>query len=94
MLKGTRRCRSCGAELGDNEVHACPGMQFKPTPKAREVQLGVIEFHPQEKLRERFYEVVDDLIESASIVDVWLLDIAATLAEYGYTLTITTEDKR
>lgn len=29
-----RTCRSCGAEIPESSVHACPGMQFKPQKKA------------------------------------------------------------
>jgi hypothetical protein len=56
----------------------------------RKVQLGVIEFHSDSLnpgLRQRFFEVVLDL--SKAIVDVWLMDIAAVLKEYGYEMTVT-----
>lgn len=60
----------------------------------RTVSLGVIEFHSERAnpgLTKRFFEVVEDLRLSASIVDVWLMDIAAVLSEHGYELRVTTE---
>lgn len=62
-----------------------------PEPQGRKVKLGVIEFHSPRLnpgLIERFYAVVDDLRESGSIVDVWLMDIAKVLSEFGYEMTI------
>lgn len=56
----------------------------------RAVKLGVVEFHPQHDLRERFYAVVDDLRASGSIVDLWLMDIATVLKEFDYDMQITT----
>jgi len=59
----------------------------------REVKLGVIEFHSPRVnpgLIDRFYAVTRDLTESGSIVDVWLMDIATVLGEFGYTMRITT----
>lgn len=58
------------------------------TANQRQVKLGVVEFH-RPGLAERFYSVVDDLRESGSTVDVWLMDIATVLREFGYTMTIT-----
>jgi hypothetical protein len=55
------------------------------------VKLGVIEFHSERTnsgLTERFYAVVDDLRKSGSIVDVWLMDIAAVLREFGYDMRV------
>ena len=52
------------------------------------IELGVITFHPNAALRERFYAVVDDLCESGPIVDVWLMDIASVLREHGYIMEI------
>lgn len=52
------------------------------------IKLGVVHFHPQEKLRERFYYVVNDLREAGCIVDLWLLDISSVLKEFGYEMTI------
>lgn len=60
----------------------------------RTVQLGVIEFHSERVnpgLMKRFYAVVKDLRDSGSIVDLWLMDIATVLGEFGYTMTVTTE---
>ncbi|HEX8030304.1 MAG TPA: hypothetical protein VF491_17640 [Vicinamibacterales bacterium] len=57
----------------------------------RTVKLGVIEFHPQTPLRQRFYHVVDDLRAAGCIVDLWLMDIASVLKEFGYTMTVTTD---
>src|SRR5690606_29475413 len=59
-------------------------MSDQPPP----IKLGVIAFHPMAALRERFYAVVGDLQESGSIVDVWLMDIAAVLLEHGYVMEI------
>lgn len=55
-----------------------------------QVQIGVIEFHTKKnaELRDEFYEVVDDLRNAGSIVDVWLLDIGALLKKHGYTMRI------
>ena len=60
----------------------------------RTVQLGVIEFHSERVnpgLMKRFYAVTDDLKASGSIVDLWLMDIATVLSEFGYTMTVTTD---
>ncbi len=61
---------------------------------SREVKLGVIEFH-SERLNpgmiKRFYAVRDDLTDAGCIIDLWLLDIATVLSEFGYTMTVTTE---
>lgn len=64
-------------------------------PSAREegtlVKLGVVEFHSDRLnpgLIERFYAVTDDLRGSGSIVDLWLMDIAAVLNEFGYDMKI------
>ena len=54
----------------------------------RALKFGVIELHPQTALHERFYAVVDDLRAAGAIVDLWLMDIATVLREYGYTMTI------
>jgi hypothetical protein len=63
------------------------------TVKRRKVKLGVIEFHSESYnpgLVKRFFEVTKDLRESASIVDLWLMDIQTVLKEFGYDMTITT----
>ena len=39
-------------------------------------------------LIKRFYAVVNDLRESGSIVDLWLMDIATVLKEFGYEMKI------
>lgn len=68
-------------------------MARKAKPKFRVVNLGVIEFHSDSfnpGLRERFFAVTDDLRASASIVDLWLLDIQTVLAEFGYKMTVET----
>lgn len=57
----------------------------------REVKLGVIEFHSERLnpgLCRRFYAVMDDLRASGSIVDVWLMDIATVLGEFGYQMRV------
>lgn len=57
----------------------------------RRVRLGVIEFHSESLnpgLTQRFFDVVGDLRASGSIVDLWLLDIAKVLAEFGYSMEI------
>jgi hypothetical protein len=69
-------------------------MPTNPTPEQRVVQLGVIEFHSERVnpgLIKRFYEVRDDLTAAGCIVDLWLMDIATVLKEFGYTMTITTD---
>lgn len=66
-------------------------------PEQRTVKLGVIEFHSPHfnpGLIERFYAVRDDLTQAGCIVDLWLLDIATVLAEYGYDLKVTTSRER
>jgi hypothetical protein len=60
----------------------------------RTVELGVIEFHSPSfnpELIQDFYHVVGDLRQAGCIVDLWLMDIAATLKKHGYEMTITTE---
>jgi hypothetical protein len=62
----------------------------------RTVKLGVIEFHSERfnpGLIDRFFAVTKDLRDSASIVDVWLMDIATVLLAFGYEMTITTTKK-
>jgi hypothetical protein len=62
--------------------------------KRREVKLGVIEFHSETAnpgLVNRFFEITKDLTDSASIVDIWLMDIASVLKEFGYEMKITTK---
>ena len=64
---------------------------------SRVVELGVIEFHSERVnpgLIKRFYAVRDDLTAASCIVDLWLMDIATVLSEYGYTLTVTTDKPR
>lgn len=58
---------------------------------SRRVQLGVIEFHSESLnpgLIDRFYAVRDDLTEASCIVDLWLMDIATVLKEFGYDMRI------
>ncbi len=60
-------------------------------PDETPVALGVVEFHSGQAnpgLTERFYAVVEDLRKSGSIVDVWLMDIASVLREFGYDMRI------
>lgn len=60
----------------------------------RVVKLGVIEFHSERfnpGLIKRFYEVTKDLRDSGSIVDLWLMDIATVLKEFGYEMQVTTK---
>jgi len=57
----------------------------------RRVRLGVMEFHSERLnpgLCKRFYAVVNDLRESGGIVDVWLMDIAKVLEEFGCAMEI------
>ena len=59
--------------------------------KRRLVKLGVIEFHSDSYnsgFRERFFAVTKDLIDSASIADLWLMDIASVLKEFGYEMKV------
>ena len=59
--------------------------------KQRLVNLGVIEFHSESYnpgLFRRFYDTIDDLSASAAIVDLWLVDIAAVLREFGYEMKV------
>lgn len=61
--------------------------------KRRKVKLGVIEFNSESRnpgLTKRFFDVVEDLNQSASIVDIWLMDISSLLEEFGYCMTVTT----
>lgn len=58
---------------------------------SRRVNLGCIEFHSESLnpgLTERFYAVRDDLTEAGCIVDLWLMDFAAVLKEFGYDMRI------
>lgn len=60
----------------------------------RTADLGVIEFQSDRVnpgLAYRFYDVVNDLHAAGSIVDLWLMDIATVLKEFGYEMTITTD---
>jgi transcriptional regulator with XRE-family HTH domain len=68
-----------------------PAWLMGESPDRRRVQLGVIEFHSSRLnpgLIERFYAVTKDLRDAACIVDLWLLDIAAVLNEFGYDMEI------
>lgn len=58
------------------------------TGVGEEVELGVVQFHPQKDLRERFYEAVDDLARAGCVVDLWMTDLAAVFEEFGYELKI------
>ncbi len=58
------------------------------TPIGEVARLGVIQFHPQPDLRERFYAVRDDLTAAGCIVDLWLMDLATVLGEFGYEMTV------
>lgn len=53
-----------------------------------ELKLGVIELHTAKnaELIKRFYQVRDDLTAAGCIVDLWVMDIATVLGEYGYSL--------
>jgi hypothetical protein len=51
-------------------------------------KFGVIEFHNDPKLRERFYHVVDDLRSAGCIVDLWINDIGVVLKEFGYEMRV------
>src|SRR5271155_2049618 len=57
----------------------------------RLVKLGVIEFHSESYnpgFVKRFFDVTKDLTDSASIADLWLMDIATVLKEFGYEMKI------
>ena len=57
----------------------------------RKVQLGVIEFHSERLnpgLTKRFYSVRDGPMATGAIVDLWLMNIASVLREFGYEMTI------
>lgn len=59
--------------------------------KKRLVKLGVIEFHSEAYnpgFVKRFFDVTKDLKDSASIADVWLMDIASVLKEFGYEMKV------
>jgi len=72
------------------QVHTSPVASGAPPQDIREpIKYGVVHFHPQKELRERFYHVVNDLRDAACIVDFWLMDIASVLKEFGYEMTIT-----
>jgi hypothetical protein len=63
----------------------------------RRVNLGVIEFHSDSwnpGLRQRFYDVTEDLRTASCIVDLWLMDIASVLREFGYDMRIYRMPKR
>jgi hypothetical protein len=95
-----------GGELFEMEGWAAPDWQpcyrckgtgrriTEPPEEQRVVNLGVIEFHSDRVnpgLVKRFYEVVNDLRESGSIVDLWLMDIATVLSEFGYQMRVSTD---
>jgi hypothetical protein len=59
--------------------------------KRRLVNLGAIEFHSESYnpgLVKRFFDVTKDLTDSASIADLWLMDIASVLKEFGYEMKV------
>lgn len=63
----------------------------------RKIKLGVIEFNSESAnpgLTKRFFDVTQDLRDSASIVDLWLMDIASVLKEFGYDMVISTSKPR
>lgn len=91
------RCAYCGySEVKpcqtEAEGEACKARRLQRardvTPVGEAAQLGLIQFHSQDALRERFYHVVDDLQAAGCIVDLWLLDIASVMAEHGYEMTV------
>ena len=97
-------CPGCGCSLSACDAFrtsgqvCCPDCRHRPTPtpEPRKVNLGVIEFHSPRLnpgLIERFYAVVEDLRASGSIVDIWLMDIATVLREFGYEMTIVSTTK-
>jgi hypothetical protein len=65
---------------------------MKKTPiKRRLVNLGIIEFHSESYnpgFVKRFFEITNDLKDSASIADLWLMDIASVLREFGYEMKV------
>jgi len=77
-------CSSCWLALEDHFKTGAPPQDIREP-----IKYGVVHFHPQKELRERFYHVVNDLRDAACIVDFWLMDIASVLKEFGYEMTIT-----
>lgn len=81
--------RPCQTEA---EGEACKARRLQQardvTPVGDIAELGLIQFHSQSALRERFYHVVDDLQAAGCIVDLWLHDIASVMAEHGYEMTV------
>ena len=59
------------------------------------IKLGVIEFHTTKNkaLIDDFYRVVTDLRDAGCIVDLWLMDIAATLDKHGYEMKVWRKDE-
>jgi hypothetical protein len=85
----------CESEAQANHMAAfwAPYGYYEPLEAAetREVNLGVIEFHSEQVnpgLIKRFYAVRDDLTAAACIVDLWLMDIASVLLEFGYEMKV------
>lgn len=59
--------------------------------KRRLVNLGTIEFHSESYnpgFAKRFFDVTKDLTDSAAVADLWLMDIASVLKEFGYEMKI------
>ena len=84
----------CGADLADDLAAVLPVLaQQQEKSTRREVQLGVIEFHSERVnpgLIKRFYAIRDDLTAAGCIVDLWLMDIATVLGEFGYEMKVLT----
>jgi len=67
-----------------------PTTKQKRRPR-RLIKLGIIEFNSESYnpgLVKRFCDITKDLTDSASIVDIWLMDIASVLKEFGYEMKI------
>lgn len=66
-------------------------MKPKTAKNRRRIKLSVVEFHSESGnpgLVKRFFHVIKDLTDSASIVDIWLMDIASVLKEFGYDMEV------
>lgn len=96
-------CSYCGRPTpytGTKHCDPCHGATNAPIETLRKIlaehdkpnewQPGVIEFHTphNKRLWTRFFATVRDLRASASIMDLWLMDLAGVLRDNGYEMTI------
>ncbi|MCJ2057311.1 hypothetical protein MKL09_12175 [Methylobacterium sp. J-048] len=86
---GLHLYRDCQSEEAATECKADRIQRARDaTPIGEVAKLGLIKFHSQDDMRDRFYHVVNDLRAAGCIVDLWLMDLATVMGEHGYEMTI------